>query len=230
MRRVAQQSFQAVRRCGALRRVGSGRVPVRDRRVACGICGSSRQRRTNASSCVRIVDDDGGVGGQQRGDDVAEVPGVGAEGDGGAVGGRLDHVLAAAVAEAAADEGDCARRPTRRRARRRCRRAGCWRRSSRELAACGLLVDQFACGVAREVRCVEQLGDVVEALGMARHEDQSQARVLRREAAEDVDGVLLFGLLRAAGEEDDVVVCDAGQFARATACAGCCDRFVRRRT
>ncbi len=37
--------------------------------------------------------------------------------------------------------------------------------------------------------------------------------MLRREAAEDVDGVLFFGLLRAAGEEDDVVVGDAGQLA-----------------
>ena len=71
-----------------------------------------------------------------------------------------------------------------------------------------------ASGAARAVRCVEQLGDGVEAFGMARDEDKPQPRVLRRQAAEDVDGDLLFRLLRAAGEEDDVVVGDAGQLAQ----------------
>ncbi len=45
---------------------------------------------------VGVLDDDGRIGGEKGGDDVAEVPGVGAEGNGGAVGGRFDHVLSAA--------------------------------------------------------------------------------------------------------------------------------------
>src|SRR5262245_17833125 len=53
-----------------------------------------------------VADDDGRLGVEEGGDDVAEVSRVGTEGDGGAVGGRFDHVLAAAVAEAAADESD----------------------------------------------------------------------------------------------------------------------------
>ena len=64
-----------------------------------------------------------------------------------------------------------------------------------------------------EVRCVEEFGDGVEAFGMTRDEDQAQARVLRGEAAEDVDGVLFFRLLRAASEEYDVVVSDGGKLA-----------------
>src|SRR5262245_56236219 len=35
----------------------------------------------------------------------------------------------------------------------------------------------------------------------------------RRETAEDIDGVLFFGLLRAASEEDDFVISDAGELA-----------------
>ena len=69
-------------------------------------CGSVEAAADEGFELFGVLDDDGGIGGRERGDDVAEVPGVGAERDGGAVGGRLDHVLAAAVAEAAADEGD----------------------------------------------------------------------------------------------------------------------------
>ncbi len=64
-----------------------------------------------------------------------------------------------------------------------------------------------------EAGCVEEFGDGVEAFGVARDDDEPQARMLRREAAEDFERDLLFGLLRAAGEEDDVVVGDAGQLA-----------------
>ena len=52
------------------------------------------------------VNSHGCIGRLKGGNDVAEVSGVGAVGDGYAVRGGLDHVLAAAVAEAAADEGD----------------------------------------------------------------------------------------------------------------------------
>src|SRR3954466_15677726 len=38
--------------------------------------------------------------------------------------------------------------------------------------------------------------------------------MLRGEAAEDIDRVLLLGLLRATGEEDDLVVANAGEFAK----------------
>ena len=61
------------------------------------------------SRCISY--DDGALGGHKRRDDVTEVPRVGAECDGGAVSGRLDHVLSAAAAEAAADEGDLRRAP-----------------------------------------------------------------------------------------------------------------------
>ena len=122
------------------------------------------------------MDDDRRVGGQKRRDDVAEVPRVGAEGDGRAVGGRLDHVLPAAAAEAAADEGD------RRRAPPGAELAdGIDEQDASRRAIAAGAARQFSC----ERRChgksavVEQFGDRVEALGMARHEDQPQARMLR---------------------------------------------------
>src|SRR6476659_6204245 len=60
---------------------------------------------------VLVVDDDRSVGGEKRGDDVAKVSRVRSEGDGGAVSGRLEHVLATARAEATADERDVRRAP-----------------------------------------------------------------------------------------------------------------------
>ena len=59
----------------------------------------------------RIVNDYRSVGGGEGCDNVAEVAGVGAEGDRRAVGGGFDHVLAPAGAEATADEGDLCRAP-----------------------------------------------------------------------------------------------------------------------
>ena len=58
-----------------------------------------------------VVDDDGAFRRQQLGDDLAEVPGVGTEDDRRTVGARFEHVLAAATAEAAADESDVGQAP-----------------------------------------------------------------------------------------------------------------------
>src|SRR3954453_5328249 len=71
---------------------------------ACSQCGSVLRIGKKASNkgfeLFCVTHDDSCVGSGERGDDVAEVPGVGAERHGGSVCGGLDHVLAAAVAEA----------------------------------------------------------------------------------------------------------------------------------
>ena len=60
---------------------------------------------------LAIGHDHGRIALQEGGDDVAEVPRVGTERHGGPIGGRLDHVLPAPVAEAAADESEVGRSP-----------------------------------------------------------------------------------------------------------------------
>ena len=55
---------------------------------------------------MRVLHDDCRLGRQERRHDVAEVPCIRPERNGRTVGRRLDHILAAATAEAAADEGD----------------------------------------------------------------------------------------------------------------------------
>ena len=101
-----QQRIEKCDRSARLHRVGFARAARRAIPAAAAYGGSVRQRLTKASSCSASVRPYGGVGRGECGDDVAEVPRVGAERDGGAVGGGLDHVLAAAVAETAADKGD----------------------------------------------------------------------------------------------------------------------------
>src|SRR5262245_21032488 len=59
-----------------------------------------------ARQLTAVLHDHCGLASQQGRDDVTEIPGIGAEGDGGAVGRRFDHVLAATAIEAATDKGD----------------------------------------------------------------------------------------------------------------------------
>ncbi len=60
---------------------------------------------------LAIGHDHGRIALQKGGNDVAEVSRVGAERHGGPIGGRLDHVLPATIAETAADKGDVGRSP-----------------------------------------------------------------------------------------------------------------------
>ena len=127
-----------------------------------------------------------------------------------AVGGGLDHVLAAAAAEAAADEGDRARRPTRRRARRWCRPAGSPAAASRGLAVALMRAALRRChGDVRLRRAVARRRRSARdgaARGSVAAADAAATGAGRCRAA-----YCFFRLLRAAGEEDDVVVVDAGE-------------------
>ncbi len=169
----------------------------------------------------RVANDDGCLGGQQGGDDIAEVPSVGAERDGGAVGGRFDHVLAAAVAEAAADKGDVCRAPP------------CAKLADgideEDRPAIGSIVAFLArivplwkgAGIGvesraaqpRQLRHIEQLGDGVEAFGVTRYEDKAQPGIRPRQPFVDVEGDLFFGFLSTAGEKNDVVSVESRELA-----------------
>ena len=130
--------------------------------------------------------------------------------DGRAVGGRLDHVLAAAAAEAAADEGDRRGAPPgaefadgvdEQDAARRARWLAAIARS-RQVASGGA----SRAPLRRAARRPRRTAPDAAARGRAAAADACGAR-----RAKDVERVLLFGLLRAAGEEDDVVVREAGE-------------------
>lgn len=90
--------------------------------------------------------------------------------------------------------------------------------STRQRCAAGSLPSSlFASGVSWLRRChqyaagVEQRRNFVKPLRMPRHEDQLQLGMRWRQAMEDVEGVLLLRLLRAAGEEDDVSLIEPGK-------------------
>ena len=137
----------------------------------------------------------------------AEVAGVRAEGHRGPVGGRLDHVLAAPLAiKAASHEGD--------------------RRAAPPPAEFAGRVDQQHAGsrvgpvglepaaeLPRHPAGLEQRHDLRRPLNMPRHDHQPQPRVRRGQFLKGCDGQLLFRCLRAAGEEHERVVGDAGQLA-----------------
>src|SRR5438477_36713 len=57
-------------------------------------------------------------------------------------------------------------------------------------------------------------GDSSTPSSMTRHQNQTQPWVLLRDPAEDFNRHLLLRLLRAAGEEHDLVFCDTGDFAQ----------------
>ena len=121
--------------------------------------------------------------------------------------------------------------PTRRRARRWCRRAGCGAGESR-VAASGesaLTVAMRRCQASAD--CVEQRWrrrrSVRDGAGRGSVAGADACGARRRKMS---SAILLFRLLRAAGEEDDVVVGDAGELRGARACADCCGRSERRRT
>ena len=132
--------------------------------------GSARQRRTKAVSCSPVGDDHGGLAVEHQGHDVAEVAGVGAEGDRRAVGGRLDHVLAAPRAHAAADEGDLRRAPP-----------GAQFADGVDQQDAGLRIAavcfQTAAALPGHARPLQQLGDFLKPFGMPRGDDQPQLRV-----------------------------------------------------
>ena len=102
-------------------------------------------------------------------DDVAEVPGVGAERDGRAVGGRLDHVLAAALVRLPPTKAMCAvphqapSSPTASTSRTRGSGIG------------GAVASSCGAALPAHAAAVQQLGDFVEPFGMPRHEDQLAA-------------------------------------------------------
>ena len=119
---------------------------------------------------------------QQQRHDVAKVAGLRTERHGRAVGGRLDHVLTAALAHAAADIGDLRRAPP---------GASSPTRSTSSTRVLGLpsgSPSALALHAFQFVRrChqpawLKQLGDLLEPLGMPRHEDQPQAADARRQA------------------------------------------------
>ena len=67
--------------------------------------------RDKRGQFVAVADDHRRLGRQQQGHHVAKIVRCGAKADGGAVSGRLDHVLSATRRQAAADKGDRGRSP-----------------------------------------------------------------------------------------------------------------------
>ena len=176
----------------------------------------------------RAGHDHGSVARQQGRHDVAEIARVRAEGNRRAIRGRLNHVLPAAVAQAAADEGDVGRSPPcaefaddidEQHARRRGgRKRG--RRGEREKGRLQLSpflpfslspLLQLCSSLPRNARSVQHPRDCLEPLGMPRHDDQPQLRPIGTESSKDVQRDRLLRLLRAAGQENYVIACDPRQ-------------------
>lgn len=141
------------------------------------------------------IDLGAGLGVAEYLDDVAEVPGIGAEGDGSSPGGWFDHVLTASVSEGATDEGDIGESP-----------AGAeFADGIEESDAVVGDWSGFGCGGAskqRESCGADEGGDFIEAFAVTGHEDQLECGVLLAKFAEGIEENVFFGWLGTAGHED----------------------------
>ena len=145
-----------------------------------------------------IKDLDGGLPFQQAVDGVVEVPDVRAEGHGGAVGGGLDHVLAAATVRLPPTKATSAR-PT--------RTPSSPIVSSRIDGVTGWRADgvsQLAAADERHAGACSQVGHLVEAVLLPGDEDQPQVRVRAATRRKIVEDDLLLRRLRAAGDPDQL--------------------------
>ena len=102
---TTRSNSSTVRRCRGRAEPSRAHAPDAPRATAPGRIG---QQALRAASSARALEwtTDSRVMRQEQLDDVLEIPGVGAEQNRRSVTGRFDHVLPAAIRQAAADEGD----------------------------------------------------------------------------------------------------------------------------
>ena len=78
----------------------------------------------------------------------------------------------------------------------------------------GVRATEFRTPLPKDARLIEPIRHFAKTLGMPRHDDEFQPREFFGQMPEDLDSSRFLGILRAAGEKDDIVRADAGQLAK----------------
>ena len=189
------------RRCGppCARRRRDGRLRTRGRDASArraSVPTGGRERHGGGDAGGHVGDAGRGAGGEGELGGVAEVEGVRAHDDRAAAGRRLDQVLAAERREAAAEQGDVGERVPGRHLEHRIAEPHVG------IGGCGgtLVAGPGAAPRQREAGIGDQLGDGLEALRMARHDDQQRPR--RGDAPPCREQHRLLAFARRRGDDD----------------------------